>query len=100
MEVQVCDVSMVPKVRSFFHKWVKLLIYHYFQNVVPRVRLELTTSACLTAKPGRARQDTDYKYGALTDCATRAHTDTPIVANGYIGTGANNFAAIMAMFCK
>lgn len=35
------------------------------QNPVPQVRLELTTSACLTAC-------TDYKYGALTDCATGA----------------------------
>ncbi len=32
---------------------------------VLQVRLELTTSACLTA-------GTDYKYGALTDCATGA----------------------------
>ena len=35
------------------------------QKPVPKVRLELTTSACLTTC-------TDYKYGALTDCATRA----------------------------
>lgn len=37
----------------------------YVQNPVPQVRLELTTSAFLTAC-------TDYKYGALTDCATGA----------------------------
>ena len=43
----------------------QLALILYLQNPVPQVRLELTTSAFLTAC-------TDYKYGALTDCATGA----------------------------
>lgn len=35
-----------------------------------RVRLELTTSACLNLC--EHREGTVYKYGALTDCATGA----------------------------
>jgi hypothetical protein len=34
---------------------------------VPRVRIELTTSASLS------ETSTAYKYGALTDCATGVH---------------------------
>ena len=39
--------------------------------VLPQVRLELTTSACLVP-PSGGGEGTDYKYGALTDCATGA----------------------------
>ena len=47
---------------------------------VPQVRIELTTSAFLWAPPSARTEngDTDYKYGALTDCATGAAVKIPI----------------------
>jgi hypothetical protein len=54
--------------RAVGHQWVvTYALLMVIQNPVPQVRLELTTSAFLTA-------GTDYKYGALTDCATGART--------------------------
>lgn len=58
--VRVCPLRAVG--RPWVGTYVLLTV---IQNPVPQVRLELTTSACLTAC-------TDYKYGALTDCATGA----------------------------
>jgi hypothetical protein len=60
--VRVCPLRAVG--RPWVGTYVLLTV---IQNPVPQVRLELTTSACLTAC-------TDYKYGALTDCATGART--------------------------
>ena len=48
--------------------WMRVHFTEAYIKTLPRVRLELTTSAWLIAS------STDYKYGALTDCATGAHT--------------------------
>lgn len=47
-----------------------MITFKTFIKNLLRVRLELTTSACLNLC--EHREGTDYKYGALTDCATGA----------------------------
>ena len=51
----------------------QLTFKKFYQKLVLRVRLELTTSASLSSPVALiSGQVTVYKYGALTDCATGA----------------------------
>ena len=62
-------VGDLPETTSKPHTH-KITIYE--KKIVPRVRLELTTSASLSSPVPCERVATVYKYGALTDCATGA----------------------------